>query len=238
MDASRHNTLTDLVRLAVGVHTGTGEVLATVEWLRSAMRPFQTAIQMVDTPRLSNPSNKVTNDPTLRAGLEQNMMQVVLFAALLGIALMSLAKENARPLLDLLRAVQAVTMVVVHWAMYLVPLAVFGLLAQITTRLGLDALIGVSVYVFTVLLGLAGVFVMYLVFFALKRRQSPLVFLRAARLGEDQRLARRTRRRHLRKSNVQCREQGLGLTVGTDTAQIRCETTVVPVETRAAGAGT
>ena len=117
----------------------------------------------------------------LRAGLEQNMMQVVLFAALLGIALMTLTRDNAKPLLDLLRAVQAVTMVVVHWAMYLVPLAVFGLLAQITTRLGFDALIGVSVYVFTVLLGLAGVFAMYLVLFTLKRRQSPLVFLRAAR---------------------------------------------------------
>ncbi len=117
----------------------------------------------------------------LRAGLEQNMMQVVLFAALLGIALMTLSKENAKPLLDLLRAVQAVTMVVVHWAMYLVPLAVFGLLAQITTRLGLDALLGVSVYVITVLLGLAGVVSMYLTLYVLKRRQSPLVFLRAAR---------------------------------------------------------
>lgn len=116
----------------------------------------------------------------LRAGVEQNMMQVVLFAALLGIALMSLPKDNARPLLDLLRAVQAVAMVVVHWAMFLVPLAVFGLLAQITTRLGLDALLGMGVYVLTVLLGLAAVVVMYLVIYALKRRESPLFFLRAS----------------------------------------------------------
>jgi Na+/H+-dicarboxylate symporter len=117
----------------------------------------------------------------LRAGLEQNMMQVVLFAALLGIALMALPQENARPLLDLLRAVQAVTMVVVRWAMFIVPLAVFGLLAQITTRLGIEALFGVGVYVVTVLLGLAGVLAMYLALFSLKRRQSPLIFLRAAR---------------------------------------------------------
>lgn len=116
----------------------------------------------------------------LRAGIDQNMMQVVLFAALLGIALMTLSKDNARPLLDLLRAVQAVAMVVVHWAMYLVPLAVFGLLAQITTRLGLDALLGMGVYVLTVLLGLAGVVAMYLAIYALRRRESPLVFLRAS----------------------------------------------------------
>ena len=108
------------------------------------------------------------------------MMQVVLFAALLGIALMTLSKDKARPLLELLRAVQEVAMVVVHWAMFLVPLAVFGLLAQITTRLGLDALLGMGVYVLTVLLGLATVGVMYLVIYALKRRESPLVFLRAS----------------------------------------------------------
>ncbi len=143
-----------------------------------------TAAAPARAPGLADlPSRIVELVPSnpLRAGLEQNMMQVVLFAALLGIALMTLTRENARPLLDLLRAVQAVTMVVVHWAMFLVPLAVFGLLAQITTRLGLDALLGVGVYVLTVLLGLAGVMAMYLTLYALKRRQSPLVFLRAAR---------------------------------------------------------
>lgn len=153
----------------------------------SLLAQVGAAAQAVDAPRTPGlvdlPAKIVELVPSnpLRAGLEQNMTQVVLFAALLGIALMSLAREQARPLLDLLRAVQAVTMVVVHWAMYLVPVAVFGLLAQITTRLGLDALLGVGVYVITVLLGLALVLCMYLAVFSLKRRQSPLVFLRAAR---------------------------------------------------------
>jgi Na+/H+-dicarboxylate symporter len=117
----------------------------------------------------------------LQAGVEQNMLQVVLFAILLGIALLSLSAEHARPLLDLLRAVQAVSMVVVRWAMYLVPFAVFGLLAQITTRLGFDALLGVGVYLLTVLLGLAGVLLMYLAIYAFSTRKSPLIFLRNVR---------------------------------------------------------
>lgn len=117
----------------------------------------------------------------LRAGLEQNMLQVVLFAALLGVALLSLSAANAKPLLDLLRAVQEVSMVVVRWAMYLVPFAVFGLLAQITARLGIEALIGVGVYVLTVLLGLAAVLALYLAIYAAAKRASPLRFLRAAR---------------------------------------------------------
>ena len=45
------------------------------------------------------------------------------------------------------------------------------------------------------------------------------VLLGAARLGEDQRLARRARRGHLLEADVQRREQGLGLGVGADAAR-------------------
>ena len=55
MDASRTNTLTGLVRLAVGVYAATGEVLATAEWLRENPRPFRTAVQMIDLDRLGTP---------------------------------------------------------------------------------------------------------------------------------------------------------------------------------------
>lgn len=116
-----------------------------------------------------------------RAGLEQNMMQVVLFAVLVGVALVSMPRDQSRPLLDLLQSVQQVTMVVVRWAMYLVPLAVFGLLAQITTRLGLGALMGMGLYVLTVVIGLAGVMVMYLAIYRVVTKASPLSFLAAVR---------------------------------------------------------
>ncbi|MEP1255485.1 MAG: phage portal protein, partial [Alphaproteobacteria bacterium] len=71
VDASRHNTLTELVRLAVGVHTAGGEVLASAEWLRGAGRPYNTAVQMIDTDRLSTPPSKY-NDPRLVAGVESD----------------------------------------------------------------------------------------------------------------------------------------------------------------------
>ncbi len=117
----------------------------------------------------------------LKAGLEQNMMQVVLLALLVGVALVSMNRRRAQPLLDLLGSVQEVTMVVVRWAMYLVPLAVFGLLAQITTRLGLDALVGMGFYVLTVLLGLAAMLLLYLLICRVWGGMRPLSFLAAAR---------------------------------------------------------
>ena len=69
-DASRMNTFTGLVRLAVGVHLAGGEVLSTVEWIKDG-RPFSTAIQMIDKDRLSTPT--VTYFPVgtnIRAGIK------------------------------------------------------------------------------------------------------------------------------------------------------------------------
>lgn len=71
LDASRVNTLTGLVRLAVGVHLMAGEVLASVEWIRSSDRPFSTAVQMIDLDRLSTPPDK-QESPYLRGGVERD----------------------------------------------------------------------------------------------------------------------------------------------------------------------
>lgn len=70
-DAAGINTLTGLVRLAIGGVLMTGEVLATAEWVRSANRPFSTAVQMVSPTRLSNPNHLADTD-RLRSGVKQD----------------------------------------------------------------------------------------------------------------------------------------------------------------------
>lgn len=70
-DAARRQTLTGLTRLAVGVHAMTGEVLASVEWMRSGARPFCTALQMIDLDRLGNPNGEM-DSPTLRGGVHRD----------------------------------------------------------------------------------------------------------------------------------------------------------------------
>lgn len=71
-DAARVNTLTSLVRLAIGVYGAAGEVLASVEWVRDG-GPFSTAIQMIDVDRLSNPMGALPS-PSLRGGVQRNGM--------------------------------------------------------------------------------------------------------------------------------------------------------------------
>jgi Na+/H+-dicarboxylate symporter len=113
--------------------------------------------------------------------VEKQMLQIVLFSVFIGIALITLPTEQAQPLLALLGSLQAVSMRVVGWAMRLAPLAVFGLLARITANLGIDALLGLGVYVLTVLLGLLLLLVVYLVIAAFAGGWSPGAFLRSAR---------------------------------------------------------
>jgi len=72
-------------------------------------------------------------------------------------------------------------MTVVRWAMWLAPVAVFGLMARLMTQLGLSALFGMAQYVFTVLLGLAMLLGLYMVIVAAVARRNPMSFLRATR---------------------------------------------------------
>lgn len=72
IDASRINTLTSMVRLAVCIHGVGGEVLAVAEWLRDLPRLYNSAVQMVDADRLSNPWGAMETS-LLRGGVERNV---------------------------------------------------------------------------------------------------------------------------------------------------------------------
>ncbi len=120
-------------------------------------------------------------DNPLGAMVEKEMLQVVLFAIVLGLALIAMAPEQSKPILDLLNSIQEVCMTVVKWAMLLAPVAVFGLLAQTTINTGIDALLGMVVYVGTVLFGLLILMVIYLIIAKLASGISPLKYLSTIR---------------------------------------------------------
>ncbi|MBU3068673.1 dicarboxylate/amino acid:cation symporter [Aestuariicella sp. G3-2] len=105
------------------------------------------------------------------------MLQVVLFAAILGFALISIAPKQAQPLFDLLGALQEVSMRVVSWAMSLAPLAVFGLITKLVSNLGLEVLTGMLLYVVTVIAGLLVLALFYLGLIKLLGRYSIKTFV-------------------------------------------------------------
>ncbi len=125
-------------------------------------------------------ANLIPSNP-LRAALEQSMLQIVIFSIFIGIALLSITTHKAKPLLDLATSLQEIAMKVVSWAMMIAPLAVFGLLTEITGKMGFDALVGMGGYVGTVILGLLCLMCIYLGLVYFIAGISPAKFLKNVR---------------------------------------------------------
>jgi Na+/H+-dicarboxylate symporter len=110
-----------------------------------------------------------------------NMLQTVISAVIIGIALVALPSAQRKPILELLGAIQSVCMVIVGWVLKFVPYAVFGLLASISARVGLSTLMATAVYLATVLLGLLLLMLVYLLVIAVLGRTNPRKFLSESR---------------------------------------------------------
>lgn len=98
--------------------------------------------------------NILPSNPTASI-VQGDMLAVVVLALLVGISVTQVQGSRAAPFLALMDALLSISMNIVKWAMFLAPLAVFGLMAQLVMRLGFETMVGISGYVGTVLAGLA-----------------------------------------------------------------------------------
>lgn len=120
----------------------------------------------------SNPSQSL---------IDKDMLAIVIYAIFIGVALLALESRQSKLIIDLVGSVQALTLKIVNWAMTIAPLAVFGLLCDITIRVGIEVILGMSVYVLTVICGLLLLLGMYVMIALFVGGKPPLEFLRAIR---------------------------------------------------------
>ena len=139
---------------------------------------LSTAVQATDIP-----GRIVALVPTnlLTALVQGEMLHIVIGSAIVGVAMLAMPSDQSRPLLDLLGGLQSVCMVIVKWVLRFAPIAVFGLIADISARIGLKAIAGMAIYMATVILGLAILLTVYLLVVWLLARKSPVSFLRDTR---------------------------------------------------------
>jgi Na+/H+-dicarboxylate symporter len=83
-----------------------------------------------------------------------DMLQVVVFALMLGIALSLLPKERSRPVIEVVEGLNEAFISIVRAIMRTAPVGVFCLIVPIVANLGFDVLASLGAYCFTVLLGL------------------------------------------------------------------------------------
>lgn len=124
--------------------------------------------------------NLLPSNP-LGAMVNGEMLQVVIIAIIIGVALVSLDKNQSTPMISFLNSIQAVCMTVVRWSMSLAPIAVFGLLTKFTIKFGIEALMGMAVYVGTVLVSLLLLMCLNLLIVFVVARYNPFEFLKAIR---------------------------------------------------------
>lgn len=167
------------------VRPGKGVVEATVP--TPSLKPNPASI--VQKP--SSAIESITRDlPELIANLipqnitvsllEQDMLAIVVFSLLVGVAVVNTdKKELTKPLVALAEAVLEVCMTVIRTAMRFAPLAVFGLLAQTTAANGMQTLADLAIYCSVVLAGLATLLALYIVIVTAFGAISPISFVRS-----------------------------------------------------------
>jgi len=125
-------------------------------------------------------SNLIPNNP-LESILTGEMLGVVIFTIIVGVAITQLRPETARPIIRFSEAVQKICMIIVSWAMMLVPYAVFGLMAALLSRTSIEIFLGLGYYMVVVVLGLIILLTFYLAVALVVTKKNPFKFMGAIR---------------------------------------------------------
>ena len=143
----------------------------------SGEKLLETAEQTSLTENIPNTiSNLIPNNP-LESILMGEMLGVVIFTIIIGVAITQLKHDTVRPIIRFIEAIQKICMIVVSWAMMLVPYAVFGLIAALVSRTSIEIFLGLGYYIIVVILGLLLLMIFYLIMVFAFTRKNPFRFL-------------------------------------------------------------
>ncbi|MGE0821429.1 MAG: dicarboxylate/amino acid:cation symporter [Candidatus Binatia bacterium] len=155
------------------------------EETRAALQHSTTgaAVQAVGSTAPENPVLRslyaIVPDNPLRAAAQGEMLAVMFFSLMVGIAIALSPKEKVEPLVNTLEGLYEVVMRLIEFAMRLAPYGVAALLFTLTARFGLDVLRPLLAYVVVVLAGLClHQFVTYSVILRVLGGMSPRFFFR------------------------------------------------------------
>src|SRR5688572_21596561 len=167
-------TLVNTFRPGVGVDPGVRAELSstfasqsqkTIENAQKAQGWADTVLSLIPTNPLKSAVDALTGE----------MLALMVFAVLFGVALARIRDPRAEPLVDVFFGIQRVSMKIVDWAMALAPFGVAALLFSLTARAGFSLIPRLGGYVGVVVAGLAiQMFVVYSAILAALARVPPV----------------------------------------------------------------
>jgi DAACS family dicarboxylate/amino acid:cation (Na+ or H+) symporter len=126
---------------------------------------------------------KIVPRNPVKAAADGDMLAVIFFSLMLGVALTTLSGEKAEPMLRWLESLGHVTVAIIEIVMSLAPIGVFCLIFSVTARFGYELLVNLLMYVLTVVATLVAFeFVAYPVVLRLVARRRPREFFRKAEI--------------------------------------------------------
>ncbi|MCY4523555.1 MAG: dicarboxylate/amino acid:cation symporter [Halobacteriovoraceae bacterium] len=129
---------------------------------------FQTIVEVVVDAIPSNP---------ISAMADGVILQVIVFAVLLGIVAIYYPKK-AGPVSNLLKSLEEMSLALTHGIMRFAPYGVFVLMMDVMAKSGFSAIVSLSKYILTVLVGLTCHGIVLLIVACVKLKKSPIYILK------------------------------------------------------------
>lgn len=126
---------------------------------------------------------KIVPRNPVKAAADGDMLAIIFFALMVGVALTQLPPERSAPMLAFLESLGHVTVSIIELVMKVAPVGVFCLIYSVTARFGFDLLLSLLRYVLTVVGSLALFqFVAFPLIVKLVAGRDPIDFMRKARV--------------------------------------------------------
>jgi DAACS family dicarboxylate/amino acid:cation (Na+ or H+) symporter len=126
---------------------------------------------------------KIVPRNPVQAAANGEMLAIIFFALMIGVAITAISAERAEPMVKFLESLGHITVAIIHLVMKVAPIGVFCLIFSVTARFGFHLLINLLQYVLTVVGGLAIFqFLGYSLILVLVSKYPPLEFFRKIRI--------------------------------------------------------
>jgi Na+/H+-dicarboxylate symporter len=152
------------------------------ELLKNFEREAQSKIEMAETQKSQSPlkaiEDIVPSNIVKAASDNGNMLQVIFFAILMGIGLILIPQEKAKPLIDFFDSLNELILKIIDLIMKVAPYGVFALMtALVVESPSIDLFKALGIYALTVILGLAVMMLFYLSLVYVFTKKTPKFFM-------------------------------------------------------------
>ncbi|EQC45810.1 transporter, dicarboxylate/amino acid:cation Na+/H+ symporter family protein [Bacteriovorax sp. BSW11_IV] len=163
----------NLINPGVGADLGA----AGIHGLNSTMQQKVTSTQGLWSTVIGVLVDAIPTNP-FASMADGTVLQVIVFAIMFGIVALYLPKES-EAVIKFMKSLEAMTLRLTHVIMKFAPIGIFVLMLDVMAKTGFDAVISLSKYMATVILGLACHFVILLLIAAWRLKKSPAFILKS-----------------------------------------------------------